>query len=84
MPCDGNGADHCCYISGVRCPHSEDSTVEGRRWVCGLRRALGDWDAVLASEEYRRDVAPTFEPLGLNCRDWPDREGDRCAQCEAR
>lgn len=83
MPCSGNAADHCCYIAGKRCPHSIDD-YEGRRWACGLRAAYGNWDDVLASDEYKKDVAPHFEPLGINCRDWPDGEGANrgvCADC---
>jgi hypothetical protein len=53
-----------------------------RRWVCGLRRRLGDWDAVLASPEYQKDVAPELERYGYTCRDWPDKyEGMICADC---
>ena len=81
MPCSGTADDHCCYLKGQRCPFSEDNTLPDRRWVCGLRRKLGNWDDVLASDEYMTVVAPVFEPLGINCRDWPDGEGANSAVC---
>ena len=82
MPCNGNRDDHCCWIKGNPCPHLEENTVKGRRWACGLYRKLQDWDAVLASQEYIIDVKPTFEPLGMNCRDWPDGTGTNSYTCE--
>lgn len=85
MSCRGNAEDHCCYVKGERCRFSEDNTVEGRRWACGLRRELGDWDLVLKDERYIEFVAPVFEPLGVNCRDWPDAgKGQRCGLCGGR
>ena len=84
MPCLGNRDDHCCWIKGTPCPHLEENTVEGRRWACGLRRKLGNWDDVITSPEYLADVAPHFEPKGMNCRDWPDGTGGNaytCAEC---
>jgi len=54
--------------------------VPGRRWACGLMRKLGDWDLVLASSEYKRDVAPKL-PAGINCRDWPDKPATKCFEC---
>ena len=83
MPCLGNSEDHCCYLKGVACKHLEENTVEDRRWVCGLRRKLGNWDDVIASTEYQTDVAPILEPLGINCRDYPD-VGQWCATCGDR
>lgn len=79
--CSGNTEDHCCYLRGKPCPHLEQHTMPDRKWVCGLRRKLGDWDKVLESEEYLTDVAPVFEPLGINCRDWPEPTG--CGNCNA-
>jgi hypothetical protein len=84
VPCLGNSADHCCYLAGKPCTFLEENTVEGRRWACGLRRELGDWDAVLASDRYKETVAPVFEHLGMNCRDWPDGPGDGCGTCGIR
>ena len=82
MPCAGNAKTHCCWLSGKVCKYLEENTVPSRRWVCGLRRKLGDWDAVLASPEYQKDVAPILERLGYNCKDWPDKpEGMRCGDC---
>lgn len=82
MPCLGNREDHCCWIAGVACPHLEENTVEGRRWACGIYRKLQDWDAVIISKEYLADVAPTFEPLGMNCRDWPDGADGNSYTCD--
>jgi hypothetical protein len=82
MPCSGNGKDHCCYLQGKPCRYVEENTVPGRRWACGLRRRLGDWDAVLISSEYQANVAPKLAPYGYNCRDWPDFPlGSRCSDC---
>jgi hypothetical protein len=84
MPCLGNQKDHCCYIKGKACPHLEKNTALNRKWVCGLRKKYGHWDLVLNSEEYKKDVAPHFEPQGINCRDWPDfSKGQYCGDCGA-
>ena len=79
MPCAGNSETHCCWLDGKVCKYLEEDTVEGRHWACGLRRKLGDWDKVITSKEYRKDVAPVLEPLGINCKDWP--VGHRCGDC---
>lgn len=75
MPvCEGNRAEHCCTFGGVTCPHLEQGTVEGRRWVCGLLRVHGSWDAVHRCPEYVADVQPFWDsyPMpGLSCGDWP-------------
>jgi hypothetical protein len=81
VPCYGNKDSHCCSINGSDCPHLEENTVEGRRWVCGLRRKLGDWDKVLVSPEYLADVAGKFRHPDTNCRDWPDGTGANSANC---
>ena len=81
MPCAGNSEDHCCYLDGKPCKYIEKDTVEGRKWACGLRRELGDWDLVLVSEEYKKDVEPHFEPQGINCRDWPEANAAYCGEC---
>lgn len=85
MPCDGNSEISCCCIDGVECKYLEENTLPDRRWVCGLRRRLGDWDSVLESPEYKRDIAPALEPLGINCKDWPDKATHgkivRCMNC---
>jgi len=54
--------------------------MPGRKWVCGLRRKLGNWDLVLASPEYKTDVAPKLNP-GINCKDWPDKPLTKCFEC---
>ena len=82
MPCLGNSDDHCCYLKGKACPFLEYNTVPGRKWACGLMRRFGDWDEVLASDEYIGTVAPVFEPLGMNCKDWPDGTGANHYTCE--
>jgi len=79
MRCLGNTPDHCCYLDSKPCPHLEENTVEGRRWACGLRRKLGNWDDVLESKEYKADVLPVFGPIGINCKDWP--KGKHCGEC---
>ena len=88
MICHGNADDHCCYLGldGV-CKYLEENTVPGRRWVCGLMRKLGSWDAVLASDEYQRDLQPFYDRYGdgtSSCRDWPDpAKGQKCKTCGA-
>ena len=82
MPCLGNRTPHCCHIDGKDCPFLEENTVEGRRWACGLMVELGDWDAVIESARYKEVVAPAFEPLDMNCRDWPDGTGGNRRPCK--
>ena len=84
MPCNGNRDDHCCYLNGKACPYLEKNTIEGRLWSCGLYNKLQDWNAVILSDEYKADVAPVFEPLGMICRDFPDGDGANsyiCIEC---
>jgi hypothetical protein len=82
MPCAGNSEGHCCWVNGKVCSFLEENTVSGRRWACALRRGLGDWDAVLSSPEYQENVAPVFDPIGINCKDWPDLpESAHCGEC---
>ena len=81
MPCLGTKDDHCCYVNGKACCFLEENTVPGRRWACGLRRELGDWDLVIASDRYQQAVAPYFGEM--NCRDWPDAtSGPNSFVCE--
>jgi len=80
MPCNGNSQDHCCYVQGKPCKYVEKNTVEGRKWACGLRRELGDWDLVLEDPRYKKDVQPKLQ-LGINCRDWPDKPFTKCFEC---
>lgn len=82
MPCDGLSKDHCCYIKGEPCPFLEKNTVPDRRWACGLRRELGSWDAVLASDRYKAVPGAFFGQMGMNCRDYPDiNKNQYCFTC---
>lgn len=81
MPCLGNGNKHCCYIKAKECPLLiKDYTDEDghfRKFACSLRAELGDWDRVLADPRY-----PTGSwAEGVNCRDWPDGEGNNGIPC---
>jgi len=80
MPCHGNSEGHCCWLQGRVCPHLEKHPDSDRIWVCGLRRELGDWDLVLESPEYKKNVAPKLR-TGINCRDWPDKPFTKCFEC---
>lgn len=85
MPCSGNSNDHCCYLKGDPCPYVEENTVSGRRWACGLMRQYGNWDTVVATDEYTSVVAPVW--LSVNkpadyCKTYPDmNSGKVCATC---
>ncbi len=82
MPCSGNSETHCCWLEGKECRFLEENTLPDRRWVCGLRRELGDWDKVLASSRYKKHVAPRLELFGYTCKDWPDKtKGQYCGDC---
>lgn len=76
MPCLGNGEKHCCYIKGKPCPflilNYVDETGHFRKWACGLRATLGNWDAVLADPRYQALIDAGSWAPGLNCKDWPD------------
>ena len=84
MPCMGNQDDHCCYLRGRRCPFSIDNYTdeEGnfRRWACSLRAEYGNWDDVIASDRYQKEVHPYF-PEGMNCRDWPESHPNWTCPC---
>jgi hypothetical protein len=64
------------------CRFLEEGTVDGRRWACGLRRELGDWDKVHADSRYLEDVKPILEGIGVavDCGDWPP-PGKACGTC---
>jgi hypothetical protein len=82
MGCSGNSKDHCCWLNNKPCKYLEVDTVPDRKWACGLRRRFGDWDTVLESPEYQRDIEPYFGPIGINCKDWPDlSKGQYCGEC---
>ena len=83
MPdCTGNSSDHCCYVQGQRCPHLEENTVPGRRWACGLRRELGDWEAVHNDPRYAliQAVWDAGTLAGYRCGEWPAK-GFTCGTC---
>ena len=70
LECHGNGPDHCCYINQQPCPHLQQHTMPGRRWVCGLLVKYGSWQAMNQSPEY--------QPIGEH---WLTR-GLRFNECE--
>ena len=88
MECKGrNLEDHCCWLKGKVCSYLEENTQPGFRWTCGLRRELGDWDAVLADPRYIENVKPVLDGvygangrLGSTCRDWPEVQCNLCGQ----
>jgi len=84
MPCSGNASDHCCWVNGKPCPlmieNHVDETGYFRRWACGLRAELGDWDLVIADPRYK-EATGTAWTNGLNCRDWPDGVGVNKGTC---
>jgi hypothetical protein len=57
-----------------------DETGYFRRWACGLRAELGDWDLVIADPRYK-EATGTAWTNGLNCRDWPDGVGVNKGTC---
>ena len=74
MHCTGNTETHCCIFGGVKCKYLEVDTIPGRHWVCGLMRELRDWDTVIASERYQRDIQPLCDKFlkgKYNCKTWP-------------
>jgi len=75
--CTGNADDHCCHLgkAGV-CRYLEENTVEGRRWVCGLRRVLRSWDRVHEDRRYRDNIKPLLIDAGVrvDCGDWPQND----------
>jgi len=83
MACSGNSKDHCCIFAGVVCKYLEVDTMPERHWVCGLMRELGDWDKVIASDQYQKDIIPLLEkhiwpfyPVKYNCKTWPSKGCD--------
>lgn len=72
--------DHCCYVEGKPCAYVEENTEPGFRWSCGLRRELGDWDAVLADPRYIAGPGASFGPKGIDCKTFPVHG---CAHCGA-
>ena len=84
MPCSGNASDHCCWVKGKPCAliieNHVDETGYHRRWACGLRAKLGNWDDVIVHPDYLAATGGAW-PNGLNCRDWPDGEGANHGTC---
>ena len=82
MACQGNLAEHCCYIDGEPCTHLRDDGQNAeRRWVCTLREELGSWAAVHVDERYQAEPAPVWRRIGIaDCGDWP-ASGDACSLC---
>lgn len=82
--CHGNGSEHCCWVEGVECRFLEVDTVPGRHWVCGLKRELGDWEAVHEDPRYLEHVRPVWDLHSVrDCGDWrgPLRDGSGSEQC---
>lgn len=77
MSCSGNMVTHCCVFKGIDCKYLEVDTLPDRHWVCGLMRKLGDWDKVIASAEYQKDIQPLCDRYlknRLNCKTWPSED----------
>lgn len=72
--CTGAGnvnGDHCCYVNGEACQYLEMNTIPGRKWVCGLYRTLGSWDAVHEDEGYKANVQSVWDQVGIeSCGAW--------------
>lgn len=78
LTCHGNGLEHCCYVAGEVCPFLEEDTVPGRKWVCGLRRELGSWEAVHADPRYA-PIQSVWDEVGISsCGDWGPGTGQCC------
>lgn len=83
--CLGTQDDHCCWLSGKVCVFLEQYTVPDRRWVCGLFRELGSWEAVYKDPRYVSQVKPFWDGFapGKGCGDWP-LAGTTCEVCGAK
>lgn len=68
--CHGSGESHCCWVEGKVCVFLEENTVPGRRWACGLRRELGDWELVHKDPRYQ-PIHEVWAKLGTqDCGDY--------------
>lgn len=83
MACSGNSALHCCIFAGKNCQYLEVDTMPDRHWVCGLMRELKDWDMVIVSKRYQRDIIPLMAEhiwphydIKYNCKTWPSETCD--------
>jgi hypothetical protein len=72
--CSGRGdatGGHCCWVRGEVCEFLIENH-EGRRFACGLRVELGDWQKVHDDPRYAPIAAVMILGDGL-CGDWqPD------------
>jgi hypothetical protein len=79
--CQGNTAEHCCWVGGQVCRFLEVDTTPGRHWVCGLRRQLGSWEAVHSDPGYLEHVKPAWKGTNIpDCGDWPGPK-QTCGTC---
>jgi hypothetical protein len=69
-------------VGGVRCRYLEENTVADRRWVCGLRRVLGSWEAVHADPGYIENVQRFWDahPNITSCGEWQPEPGVCCRE----
>ena len=66
-------------MAGQRCRYLVEN-VDGRRWACGLRAALGSWEAVHADPGYIEHVQSEWDKLGVieSCGAWGPGTGQCC------
>jgi len=66
-------------VAGQRCRYLVEN-VDGRRWACGLRAALGSWEAVHADPGYIEHVQSEWDKLGVieSCGAWGPGTGQCC------
>ena len=66
-------------MAGQRCRYLVEN-VDGRRWACGLRAALGSWEAVHADPGYIEHVQSEWDVLGVieSCGAWGPGSGQCC------
>ena len=66
-------------MAGQRCRYLVEN-VDGRRWACGLRAALGSWEAVHADPGYTEHVQSEWDKLGVieSCGAWGPGTGQCC------
>lgn len=71
----GTGADCCCYVNGVRCPHVVETPNDPTyNFACGIFQkyetpALSEsetWLLVHADADYLTDVKPTWIAKGVD------------------